>query len=280
MGGVAHGAVVVVVVGLGAATSCDGTPVIDSRHGGADSEAVGHIAVEVAHDAAVSIDACEAVSHGEGGGANAAEDGAAVTAAYHATVRTGIVGYSMDGDIAAYAAVLTHTSIISIHFNISRNAADTLPTSDASIGQDNILDGGTRSYAKEAHVVASIGGASLVDAYAADGMALAVEGAAEVFIATIIIATDGGVVVLGVAVAVSVGDVVAQLEELTLKVPEFAIVHQRGQQVEALGGGDGVGLLGGCAVNVFAHAPDVCPVGGVALVAVRVFDDGRRRCKW
>ena len=100
----------VVVVGVGAVgaanISCNGTVVEDSRHGSVECETVGHVAAEIAHDAAVIIDASQVISRGEGGGANATADGASVTVAHHAAVILGRVGYGMDGDVAAHAAVL------------------------------------------------------------------------------------------------------------------------------------------------------------------------------
>ena len=261
----AYGAAVVVVVGVGAVNiSCNGTVNIDSRYGGAKGETVGHVAVETAHDTAVSTDASEAVGHGEGGGADAAEDGAAIALAHHAAVTIGRVGYSMDGNIAAYTAVL-YDALTFVVRNISRNAADIMLTGDAGVGQSDVLDSSTRSPTEEALVVVSIVVAALIDADTPDGFALTVEGAAEVFIATIIIAADGGEVVLfaGGIVPSSgmvVGDGVTQFEELTIEL--VATVHQRSQQVEALGVADGVGLLGAGAVNVCAHAPDVGGGGG------------------
>ena len=91
---------------VGVNSSSNGTVNIDSRYGGAEGKAVGHVADETAHDTAISTDVSQAVSHGEGGSADTAADGAAIALAHHAAVIIGILGYSMDGNIAAYTAVL------------------------------------------------------------------------------------------------------------------------------------------------------------------------------
>ena len=84
----------------------DSTAVGDIRNSDTEGEAVCHITNEQAHDAAVIIDVSEAVGHGEGGSADTAADGAPVTIAHHAAVIIGILGNGMDGNIAAYTAVL------------------------------------------------------------------------------------------------------------------------------------------------------------------------------
>ena len=58
----------------------------------------------------------------------------AITFAHHAAVIFGIVGYGMDGDIAAYTAVLHDATLTVVRCNISRDAADILLTGDAGIG--------------------------------------------------------------------------------------------------------------------------------------------------
>ena len=131
-------------------------------------------------------------------------------------------------------------------------------TGDAGVGQSDVLDSSTRSLTEEALIAVSIGSASLVDTDTPDGFALAVEGAAE----GVVVVANGSEVVLFAGSIVPgggmvVGDVVAQLEELALKDSEFAIVHQCGQQVEALGVADGVGLLGGGAVAALVNVPDI-----------------------
>ena len=105
---------------------------------------------------------------------------------------------------------------------MSHNAANINSTSDAGIGQNNVLDSGTRSRTENT----LIAGGDHIDADAADGMALTVEGAFES-----IIVTDGGIVILfagGIVPGggVVVGDVSTQTEVLTTEI--VAAVHQRG----------------------------------------------------
>ena len=109
----------------------------------------------------------------------------------------------MDGNIAAYTAVLYDASLTYVVRNISRDAADILLTSDAGVGQSDVLDGSTRSPAEEALVAVSPGSATFVDADTADGMAAAIVGAAEVVVAD----TNAGKVVLGAGYVVPVGSV-------------------------------------------------------------------------
>ena len=154
----------------------------------------------------------------------------------------------MDDDIATNAAVLNGT------IEVPCNAANKLSTSDAGIGQRDVLDGGTNGHAEEA----LIPDLTFVDTDTADFFSLTVEGAAEGGL----VGADGDVVVLGVCALLIVGlvairDVITQTEEIVLKI--IAAVHQRGQQVEAVGGGDGVGLCGRAAVVAASHIPEVRP---------------------
>ena len=281
-GGITYGAAVVTGVGLGGRnvnTSCDGTVVLNSRHAGTDGKAVGHVTVKIAHDAAVTIDDGEAVSHGEGGGTDAAADGTAITVAYHTAVIVGIVGNGMDGDVTAYAAVLHNAAITAVYFIISRDAADILLTGDAGIGQDDVPDGGTTGHTKETLVAVCIGDAAFIDADAADGMALTVEGAAEVSIAIVNTSAYGGVVVLHAGGIVPVGgvgvaDVITQHEVRVAEVVggvAVGAVHVLGQQVEAGGGGDDVRVT-----TTAASRPNLRPLGvevnGAAVGGGEVLD--------
>ena len=150
----------------------------DGRHGGADGEAVGHIAEEITHDATVMhnfID-IKVVGQGEGGGTDAAAYTAAITVAHHAAVFLCIVSYGMDADISTHGAVLQ----CRVH-DISRDAANTFFTSDAGIGQSDVLDGGFICFAEETLVaVGVVIGAALIDADIADGMVLSVEGSLKI----------------------------------------------------------------------------------------------------
>ena len=154
--------------------------------------------------------------------------------------------------------------------SVTNDTADILITSDAGVGYGNILDPCTRAYiTEEALVVATI------DTDAADGVALAVEGAAEV-ICTIF--ADGGVVVLGAGGVVpvggvGVGDVGTEHEELAAEI--VAAVHQGGQQVETCGGGDDIWSFIG-AVGAAGDVPHIGPGSGIAAVAYGALGDGHR----
>ena len=94
-------------------------------------------------------------------------------------------------------------------------------------------------------------------------MVLTVKRAAEISPVAVKIAADGGEVVLGAGgivpiSSVGIGDVGTQFEVLAVKV--VAAVHQRGQQVQASGCGDGVGHVL-AAVGIVRDAPMVCPLG-------------------
>ena len=252
-----EGATVVLITG-------DGAAAFDIGDDHAIGDAVGDGAtVVIAHNAAVALAVGHAVGHGESSATDAAAHGAGLVISHNAAVVAGIVGHGMDTDIIAHSAVLD-----SGFEGVARDAADSVFCCDAGIGEVNTLDGAAADHAEEAFLVVVA-----IDTYAADGIVIAVEGTLEGGA----VGANGGVVVLFAGAVVPVGGVsifngAAQLEELAAGL--IATVHILRQQVEALGGGDGVGLVGGATVNVFAHAPDVCPVGGVALVAVRVFDDG------
>ena len=88
----------------------------------------------------------------------------------------------MDGDVTAYTTVLHNAAFPRVYTIISRDATHILFAGDAGIGQDDIPDGGTTCTTKETLVAVSIGGTALVDADAADGMALTVKRAAEISI--------------------------------------------------------------------------------------------------
>ena len=169
----------------------------------------------------------------------------------------------MDGDVTAYTAVLHYAASPAVICDISRDATHIFHARDAGIGQDDVPDGGTTCHTKETLVAVSIGVTALVDADAADGMVLTVKRAAEKSITIVNTSADGGEVVLGAGGivpirSVGIGDVGTQFEVLAVKV--VAAVHQRGQQVQASGCGDGVGLVL-AAVGIVRDAPMVCPLG-------------------
>ena len=113
------------------------------------------------------------------------------------------------------------------------------------VGEIHSFDGAAFSdHAKEAIVHIVVGGSVfLIDAYAADGVALSVERAAE----GVVVSANGGVVVLVVSIvpiaAVAVGDVVAENEVHAAVV--LTVVDESGQMVEIAGVANGVGGIFG-----------------------------------
>ena len=92
---------------------------------------------------------------------------------------------------------------------VAHESADVSITGNVGIGKNDVFDGGPVNPAEQSLVHAWGGGAVLVEAYAADGVPLAVEVAAEVLVA-VEVAADGGEVLVDVAEALgAVGDVVA-----------------------------------------------------------------------
>ena len=239
-GGAAYDAAVIVVVGEGvvaaASVSHDGAFIIVCADGGAEGEVVADGAVrESAYDAAIVITTALAVV-GHGGGADAAVDGRVIHMADDAAVVFGIIVIGTDGDGALHAAVGDGAAI-----QEADNAADVIHACDGAAAQRDVLYGASVADVAEEALVIATG----VDMDAAHSVAVAVEGAYEVF-GTV---ADGGVVVLRAVV----GDVRAQLEELVVVVG--AAVHLGGQQVEARRGGDDVGAFLGGAVVVGVGMP-------------------------
>ena len=178
----------------------------------------------------------------------------------------------MDADVTAYTAVLHNAAFPRVYCDISRDTTHILSAGDAGIGQDDIPDGGINCTTKETLVAVSSGGTALVDADAADGMALTVKRAAEISQVAINIAADGGVVVLGAGGivpigGVGIGDVGIQFEVLAVKV--FAAVHQRGQQVQTGGRSDSVGFFGSGPVFAGSNAPHIGQCGADGDISSR-----------
>ena len=129
---------------------------------------------------------------------------------------------------------------------IAHDSADVAITGDAGIGKDDVFDGGAVNPAEQSLVLAWVTVSGLVEPYAADGVPLAIEGAAEVLVAAVEVAADGGEVLVGVAEAYgAVGDVVAQ-HEVGAAVGRAAL-HRAGQGIELRRGGDDVGAARGAA---------------------------------
>ena len=145
---------------------------------------------------------------------------------------------------------------------VAHESANVAITRDAGVGKDDVLDGGTGAdSAEKCHVlvrVSAIVGA-FVDADAADGVVLAVVGAAEVLVAAEE-AADLGEVVLGGAAAVAVGDVGGLPEGEALAIVG-GIVHKEGEVVEV--------VLVGNLVGVVAEAVEVAEANVTDGVVVR-----------
>ncbi len=214
------------------------------------------------------------VGDSEGGATEAVPHGA-LGPTHDAAVVFGGALHSVDADIGGHGTVL-HSGVE----NVSCNAAHSISASNACVGKVYSSDGAaTANCAEEALISIGIIFAAPVETDAADGVSLAVEGALE----TMVIGANGGVVVLGAGgkiprSGVGVGDIFTQLEtDLVAVVGRIAIqaIHVLGQQVQALGGGDDVGV----ALRAAAR-PHLGPVSGVGLVFVGVVsygDGGARR---
>ena len=125
---------------------------------------------------------------------------------------------------------------------IAHDAADVSITGDAGIGKNDVLDGGAANPAEQSLVLAWVTVSGLVEPYAADGVPLAIEGAAEVLVAVAEVAADGGEVLVGVAEACgAVGDVGGLHEGEVLAV--VAEIDIDGEVVEVGGRGDGIGVV-------------------------------------
>ena len=178
-GGTAYGAIVIVVVSEGVVVvvaADDGTFVAVRFYGGAGVEAVldsvAIAIIDVADDAAIVLAIALAVV-GHGGGTVAAFDGRIVKcSADDAAVVIGIISIGADGDAALHAAVLDGADKAVAH-----DAADEVLAGNGAVGEGDVLHHGG-AFAAEIAEEALVVGAG-VDADAADGVAVAVEGAAE-----------------------------------------------------------------------------------------------------
>ena len=160
---------------------------------------------------------------------------------------------SVDGSVED-EAVLDGGRVIAI--DMPGDATNKIITCDAGISEGDIFDGAFPDTAEETLIIC-IG---FINSDAADGVAIAVEDAAESFV----FVTDGGIVVLSAGGIVPSGvglviDVVAKFEVLATVFVD-AVVHIAGEQVETGGCGDGVGLVL-AAVGIVSDAPMVCPLG-------------------
>ena len=148
---------------------------------------------------------------------------------------------------------------------VARNTTGALvftANGDAGVGERDVLHLSTVKCTEETLVVDGP-----VDADAANGVALTVEVASEVMgSAFVIVGSDGGEVALTLAEAgVTVGDVAAQFEVgvgIGIGGVSVGTVHLLGQQVETLGAGDDVCLVGCRAVVGTRYIPEVLGDGG------------------
>ena len=143
----------------------------------------------------------------------------------------GTCHHSVNADVGSHGTILDGSVVV----QPTRDATDIVTSCDTSIREINVLDCAVTCNPAEEPMRIGV----LIDAYAADGVVVAVEGTLE----GVIVITDGCVVVLfaGAVVpvgGVGIGDVAAQLEVEAAAV--VAAVHVLRQQVQALGGGDGV----------------------------------------
>ena len=258
-GGAVYAAVAIVVAGEGSVKdlSHDGTQksITAETVGHTDNDAVrdGGATGNLAGDAAPVI-SVPVQRYGTG----AAGDGA-VAGARNAAV---VISVAKDVDVGSHVAVRDGALATSSYTTNTFFVAE-----DAGIAEGEVLHGAARADASE-EALAIFG--LLRDADAADGVAVAVEGAFEIIVCIARDSADGGEVVLriaGIGVVPScsgvVLDVAAELEEgvaeVIGRVAADGAVDERGQQVEAGGGGDDVGAGGGGAVVVGVGVP----VGGV-----------------
>ena len=161
---------------------------------------------------------------------------------------------------------------------ITHKSANVSITRDAGVGEDDVLDDGTGAdSAEKCYVLVRIAGivGVFVNADAADGIALAVVGAAEVLVAARAVdddvAADLGEVVLGGAAAVVVGDVSGLLEgEAAAAVG--GNVHKEGEAVKVVLVGNLVGVVAEAVEVVEVHVADGVGARQGAVVIARSRD--------
>ncbi len=248
------GLIVVVLKCAIVVPAADGTVVIvpDGGHDGSDSEVAAQGAFIVpAHDAAK---VGELITNGVAGNLGCtgavADFTAYVVVAHDAAVGVGRLpgGVDDDGgcgmavadggwDIAAAVAdggfhIAPALTVADVTAVVAHDAAGEISGGDAGVGEGDAPYVGTSSHAEEALMPIPVGAilvvavVSLIDADAADGVALAIEVAIEGVvvagdIARLVEAADGGVVVLLArgfvpSRSVAVGDVGSELEVLAL----------------------------------------------------------------
>ena len=139
----------------------------------------------------------------------------------------------MDADGTLHTAVLHGATFIAAH-----NATDIVLARKSAAGKDDVpYNAAVSNISEEADVAAGS-----VDNDAADGVTVAVEGAAEILIGVADVCADRRVVALARAETLgAVGDVSAQFEELALI--GGTAVHVARQQVELRGIEDDVGVI-------------------------------------
>lgn len=112
---------------------------------------------------------------------------------------------------------------------------------------------------------------ALIDSYAADGMAAAVEVAAEEALSFVAVSSDGGVVAFGLSEAFgAVGDVGGHFEVLAAVVS--TAVHEQGQQVELSGSSYLVGVGLGAAALPFEGLEGLAIKGSLTAVIIIILE--------
>ena len=185
----------------------------------------------------------------------------------------GIALHSVDADIGSYGAVLNggfeNIACYTPHFVIA---------CDAGVGQIDALDGAVADFSEEALAVIRISIAALVEADAADGVVLAVEGTFE----CVVIDTDSSIVVLGAGSIVPLGGVgvgnVVRLAEGKAGAVVVARVYHQGQvaHVECSINFVGIGLqlvevAGGPGVVFIKRGAEAVADGSAEAVSCEVF---------
>ena len=208
------------------------------------------------HNTAVVCAIAEDVGFGEGGCTGAVADGADVLPR-DAAVIAGTGLNCIDGNIGSDMAVADGT-LVNAH-----DAADFFKAGDASVGKGDTTDDGAAANQAEETLV-RVGGkiiAALIDADAADGVALAVEVAIKVVVGVdVAVSADGGVVVLLAARVVPVG---------VMRVGDVG-GHLEREAATVVGGGlVAADAVSACAVDIDGEVVQVVGAADFVVAACR-----------
>ena len=172
-----HGAIVIVVffhVGVDMKLTTDGTVLADGWNDGSDSEIVGHIAAVVSCNGTILRAVGDSVGDSEGGGTGAMVDLTISISSNDATVTVGLVLNGVNEDIGCNMAVADGVTVF-VDVIPTHDTASVLPGRDAGVGKFDVFDRGIGQPAEDTLVFVSDSIATLIDAYAADGVVVAVE---------------------------------------------------------------------------------------------------------